>query len=142
MLIFGAFFVILMLFTLNTTWAHDPIPRHRSNGSRGYGVQKHREKNNHKSHLHLNKAQQRFEKAQRRAWADGKLTYWEMRKLHQLKKKNRRDIHRWKHHRGSARPVEKGHMYHRYHGSAFPKFTLHLSFSDPGTLFAGTMGVK
>jgi hypothetical protein len=65
-----------------------------------------------------------------------------MRKLHQLKKKARRDMYRWKHHRVPDRAVGKGRRYHRDNWSAFPKFTLHLSFSDPGTLFAGSIGVK
>ena len=145
MLTLGAFFVILMLLSLNTAWAHDPMPKHRSNGSQGYGVQKHGEQykyNKHKNDSYLNKEKRRFEKAKRRAWADGKLTYREMRKLHKFQQKARRDIHQRKHHRRYHHPVMKRNKHYRHDWSAYPMFTLHFSFSDPGTLFTGSIGVK
>ena len=138
----GAFFAILMFLTLNTAWAHDPTPRYRSNESHRYGGNNHREKHTHKRYIHLSKEQRRFEKAKRRAWADGKLTYREMRKLHHLQKEARRDIHRWKHHRRHHHPVMKGHKHYRRTYPATPLFTLHFSFSDPGSLFAGSFGVR
>lgn len=140
----STFFVIFLFLTLNTAWADDPISRSRSNRFHKYGVDNHREKNTFKSKsfVHPNKTQRPFERAERRAWADGRLTYREMRKLHQLKIKARRENYRWRHHKVPDHSVKKGHTYPSHHWSAFPKFTLHLSFSDPGTIFAGSIGVK
>ena len=137
----GAFFAILMFLTLNMSWAHDPTPRHRANESHRYGGGNHGEGLTHKGFIHFDKEQRRFERARRQAWADGRLTYREMRRLHQLEKKARSDIDR-KYHGVPHRPVKRGHLRYSHKWPAFPIFSIHLSFSNPGSHVAGSFGVK
>ena len=137
----GTFFAILLFLMLNMSWAHDPTPRDRANGSHGYGGGNHGEGLTHKGFIHLDKEQRRFERARRQAWADGRLTYREMRRLHQLQKKARSDIDR-KHHGVPHRAVKQGHKRYSHKWRAIPRFSIHLSFPNPGSYIAGSVGVK
>ncbi len=138
----GAFFAILMFLTLKMSWAHDPTPRYRANESHRYGGGNKGEELTHKGFIHHSGEQRRFERARRQAWADGKLTYREMRRLHQLEKKARSDIDRWKHHRVPRRAVKQGHLRYSHKRPAFPMFSIHLSFSKPGSHVAGSFGFR
>ena len=141
-LIMGTFFVVLMFLSLNMAWAHDPTPRYKGNKSHGYDGGNKGSDFNQKGFIHFPKERKRFEKAKRKAWADGRLTYTEMRRLHQLEKKARRPIHRLKHHRLPHHGYTRSHISYRHKWPAYPKFSIMFSFSEPNSHIAGSFGVK
>jgi hypothetical protein len=126
--ILGTFLVIYMFLAINISWADDPIPRSRTlashesdRGKSGTGLPG-------KGLTYLNKAQWRYEKAGRKAWADGKLTYHEMRRLHQIWNPVSKDI---KHHKGNHRDYNRGYLRAKEKRPVFPRFSIDFSFSKP-----------
>ncbi len=140
--VLGAFFAILMFLSLNVALAHDPTPKYRTSKSYGYGGGNKGGNFDHKGYMHPPKEQKRFERAKRKAWADGRLTYTEMRRLHQLEKKVRRPIHRLKQHGVSHHYDKRGHTSFRHKWPAYPRFSIMFSFSEPNSHVAGSFGVK
>ena len=140
--IMGTFFVIFMFLSLNMAWAHDPTPRYKTNKSHGYGGGNKGSDLTHKGFIPLTKEQKKFERAKRKAWADGRLTYIEMRRLHQLEKKATRSVHRLKYHRESYHQQKRSQISYRPNWPAYPKFSIRFSFSEPKSHIAGSFGVK
>jgi hypothetical protein len=140
--VLGAFFVILMFLSFNVALARDPTPKYRTNKSHGYGGGNKGGNFDHKGTMHLPKEQKRFERAKRKAWADGRLTYTEMRRLHQLEKKARRPIHQLKQHGVPYHHIKRSHISHGHKWHGFPGFSIMFSFSDPNSHVAGSFGVK
>jgi hypothetical protein len=140
--IMGAIFVILMFLSLNMAWAHDPTPNYKGNKSHGYGGGNKGSDLTHKGFIPLTKEQKKFERAKRKAWADGRLTYIEMRRLHQLEKKARRDMGRLKNHRVPHHAYKRSHISYRHKWPAYPKFSIMFSFSNPKSHVGGSFGLK
>lgn len=137
--ILGVFLVILMFLAINMSWARDPIPRYPTYRSLIYDRGKNGGKLTQKGFIRLNKEQRRFERARRQAWADGKLSYQEMRRLHQIRKKACKDI---PNHKVTHRHYNRGYVSYRYERPAFPRFSISLSFSKPWIHGARSVGVK
>ena len=140
--IMGAIFVILMFLSLNIAWAHDPTPNYKGNKSHGYGGKNKGSALSHKGVIHPPNERKRFERAKRKAWADGRLTYQEMRWLHQLERKATKSVHRLKYHRESYHQQKRSQISYRPNWPAYPKFSIRFSFSEPKSHIAGSFGVK
>jgi hypothetical protein len=141
MYIMGAFFVILMFLSLNMAWAHDSTSRDKVYKSQGYSS-RHRGGHLNYGFIPLTKEQKRFERAKRKAWADGRLTYQEMRMLHKLEKNARRHIHRSKHQRVPYHHKKRSYISHGHKWYGFPRFSIMFSFSEPKSHKAGAFGVR
>ena len=133
--------VILMFLSLSMSWAHDPENGYHSKKSYKHGGG-HKERHPNYGFIPLTKEQRRFERAKRKAWADGRLTYREMRKLHHFEKKAIKSLHRPKHHRKPHHHKKRGHISYGHRWYTYPGFSIMFSFSEPGSHIAGAFGVK
>jgi hypothetical protein len=134
--------IILMFLSFSMSWAHDS--KYRSHPKKSY---KHNNGHkggdlNHQRFMPLTKEQRRFERAKRKAWADGKLTYGEMRRLHQFEKKAIKSLHRSKHIRVPYHHKKRNHISYGHKWYAFPRFSIMFSFSEPNSHVAGSFGVR
>jgi hypothetical protein len=139
--IMGVFFAILMFFTLNMAWAHDPTSKDREYKSHRYNGG-HQGGHLNYGFIQLTKEQKRFERAKRRAWADGRLTYKEMRRLHQFERKAIKSLQRLERHRGPYQHKNRKHISYGHKRYVFPKFSVMFSFSEPNSHIAGSFGVR
>jgi hypothetical protein len=124
----GAFFVIFMFLAINTSWADDPIPRSRTSTSYKYDRGKSGRAPTQRGAIHIHKAQLRYEKARRLAWADGKLTYRERRRLHAIRTLPEKGINR---HKGNHLHYTRGPINKKHKQYFIPRFSIGFSFSKP-----------
>ena len=124
----GTLLVIFMFLAFNISWADDSISRSRSlisfehiRGKSGNGLPQ-------KGLTHLNKGQRRHEKVGRQAWADGKLTYRERHRLHNIRKLTGKGIKR---HESNHFDYTRGNINKKPKQPFIPRFSIDFSFSKP-----------
>lgn len=126
--IIGVFLLSLAFIFLNMSWAHGSEYGYQPNRSYNHSSSHKGHEINHRAFIPLTKEQRRFEKAKRIAWADGRLTYKEMRRLHEYEKKAIKSLHRSKHDRVPYHRKKRGHISSGHKWNTFPKFSIRFSF--------------
>ena len=126
--ILGTFLVIFIFLAINTSWADDPIPRPRTSTSYKYDRGKSGGALSPKRAIYLNQPNRRYENARRLAWADGKSTYRERRRHHNIRTMAGKGI---KHHKGYRLDYTRGQIHKKPKGYFIPRFSIRFSFSKP-----------
>ena len=122
--IFWIFLVIFMFPAVNISWAFDPLPRSRTLNSYKYETGNYEGAPSQKGSIH-NAINRRYEKAQRRSWADGRSAYRETRRLHQSRNRVNKDIKR---DQGIDRDFNRGYLPNKHKQPVFPRFSISISF--------------
>ena len=124
----GVFLLSLVFLFFNMSWAHDSDYGVQSNRSYNHGSSLKGRDINHQAVIPLTKEQQRFEKAKKIAWADGRLTYREMLRLHEYEKQAIKSLNRPKHDPVPYHPKKRSQVSIGHGWFTFPKFTIRFSF--------------